>query len=443
MFKQKIKQSAIQYSVLLILFLLILMIAFNQNWVKDDYFASEFSPMYYRGRAVLEDGLSPYAEEIQTRIQEEVYGEPILKDDAETELVEKADDEIEKDPFIFINGVPALILMFIPILIPDAKLAYAIWLAICELAIVGTIFLIVQLFPRKHRGMLTIYLVASLFFFPEVFIALKNGSLVILEMFFAWVSIYLIFNEKDELAGVFLGLLLGRALLFLPFTFVVLIWLFSKKRFSILKSYLMTTVLFLAISFVIDPQWVFALAYTILKAIDVYGLGIVSQLIEMMGIQSNIFAIIVSVIALSVLIIEFVLVLQRKRLSFIWFIVLGFTLMPFMGLPLNIADYYLLYPAIAIIFIGWYAKLGKKIRSYLYTITGFVSLVLWLLWAQDISIIWLQFTLLLLTIFQLYWIRWWIIKFEKQPQSKREKLSTYFKTKFKKDKNGEEINDFS
>jgi hypothetical protein len=55
---------------------------------------------------------------------------------------------------------------------------------------------------------------------------------------------------------------------------------------------------------------------------------------------------------------------------------------------------------------------------------------LWILTIQKIPVFWLEFFSLIIIIGNLYWVRWWIIDFEKIPQSKREKIKVALKTRF-------------
>ena len=440
MLSKKISEKKTQTRTLLIIFIGLLLFGINNQLIKENYFASDFTPMYLRGRLLLEEKLSPYSSETKIEI-EEYFIKQIDEDNSSwiSEILPYQKDQ----SFYFLYGVPALVLMFIPILIPFEKTAFLLWLVINEIAIIITIISISALIPKKNRRMIFVFLLSSCFFLPIVFLALINGSLVILEMCFAWLTIYFIVNEKDEIAGIFLALLFGRLLLFLPYIIAIFLFLFSQRRFKILKSFFLTISLFLAISFIIDPKWVFKLFYTISIAVNVVGFGIGSKLSSFLGINSLVLIFFMISVGFGIYLIELILVRQRKMLSYIWFIVLQFSLLPLMGFPLSITDYYILYPATAIILIGWYAKFGKKLFSNLYLISAVVSLVLWIITLQNVPVIWLEFLLMIIIIGNLYWVRWWIIEFEKLPQTRKEKMKRFFKDKFKRKNKEENFNEIS
>lgn len=437
MIKQKINEKKSQIKILFLIFISLLLFALNNNLINEDYFAAEFSPMYIRGRALIEENLSPYSNEIKLKI-DDLSTKYNKENNSWVYEISKAQNDSQ---FYFLNGIPAIILMFIPILIPTHKTALLVWLVINEAAIIGIILSISGIIPKRNRRMVFIFLMSSLLFLPIVFISLVNGSLIILEIFFAWLVVYLIVNEKDELAGVFLGLLLGRFLLFLPFMVAIFFYFFSQRRFKILKSFVLVIVMLLALSFIIDPQWLFELFYTISISIDKVGFGILSDVSSFLGIKSNIFEFIIIGLVLAIYLIEFILVRKRKMLSFVWFIVLQFSLLPLMGFPISISDYFVLYPAMAIIIIGWYAKFGKKLSTNLYIVSSVISLILWILTIQTIPVFWLEFFTLIIIIGNLYWVRWWITDFEKIPQSKREKIKVELKKRFSRIRREKKNND--
>ena len=436
MIKQKIEEKKNQTKILLIIFLGLMLFAINRNLVNENIFASEFTPMYVRGRALIEENLSPYSIDTRNKVEETFL---TFQKDNNSWLVNLSNFQKDQN-FIFLYGIPSLILMFIPILIPIHKTAFIVWLLINEIAIIGIIFSISAIIPKRNRRMVIIFLISALFFLPIVFFALMNGSLVIVEMCFAWLTVYFIVNEKDEIAGIFLGLLIGRFVFFLPFLLAVLIYLFSQKRFHILKSYLLVNIIFIGVSFLIDPQWIFELFYTISISIDQIGFGILSKIIIT---KSEFLILFFITLFLGLLILEFILAMKRKMLSFIWFIVLQFSFLPLLGLPISIADYFVLYPATAIIIIGWYAKLGKKLSTNLYLVSSILSFILWILILQQIPIMWIELFTLILIIGNLYWVRWWIIEFEKLPQSRKEKIKVALKKRFKWNKREKELDDIS
>ena len=231
MLSKKISEKKTQTRILLIIFIGLLLFGINNQLIQENYFASDFTPMYLRGRLLLEEKLSPYSSETKIKIEEN-YIKHIDEDHSSwiSEILPYQKDQ----SFYFLYGVPALVLMFIPILIPFEKMAFLLWLVINEIAIIITIISISALIPKRNRRMIFIFLLSSCFFLPIVFLALINGSLVILEMCFAWLAIYFIVNEKDEIVGIFFGITLRSVVIIFTLYYCdISVFVFPKKIYYI------------------------------------------------------------------------------------------------------------------------------------------------------------------------------------------------------------------
>jgi hypothetical protein len=200
----------------------------------------EFTLLRTGGRAFLFDRLEPYSGGVPALVQEQVYGRPANSGE---------------DPYILDIPFHLLIFFFPLALFPDTLMARAFWMALSEIALAGFLYFTFRLMDRRISyifiGLLSISGFIS--FYP--YLAIVEGSPVIL-LGLVWVAILVSLQRgQDEIAGL---LMLFSAFqwevsgLFLLF---VALWVFWEKRWRVYAGAGMLAVVLLTISFLWYPGW--------------------------------------------------------------------------------------------------------------------------------------------------------------------------------------------
>jgi hypothetical protein len=189
---------------------------------------------------IFNNASGPYSTQIALRTQEVVYGRRAFSGE-----------------YTYVLNDPLFILMFYsPLaLVSNYTLARAIWMFVCEAALIGIVLLALNLSEWQPRPSLYVWLVG--FGLIQFFSlnALLSGSPAIL-LTFAYLSILLALRSgADELAGGLLALIAyqwevgGLFFLFIPF------FALSNRRWGVLAGLGMALFVLLVITFLTDPDW--------------------------------------------------------------------------------------------------------------------------------------------------------------------------------------------
>jgi hypothetical protein len=157
-------------------------------------------------------------------------------------------------------GIFAYPFYIIPIYIPFASienypLARSIWMTMLEIIQMLLVILTLRLFKIK-MGVFTVFflLIFSLCFsfFTQPII---DGNPSPIAALFVLISLIMIRNQKDWLAGFFLAFSTIKPQMVLLFFILVWIWSFSHRRWKIILGSVYTLLILLGGSFAIQPTW--------------------------------------------------------------------------------------------------------------------------------------------------------------------------------------------
>jgi hypothetical protein len=207
-----------------------------QNPGGNDFLARWSGAHYW-----LLQGLSPYDERVGLATQEMVYGHP-------------ADVTIGEDQNLFVYPMFSMI-FFAPFGILDYLVARALWMTLLEIALITLTFVSLKLSGWKvSLPGLAALLLFSLFWYPGVR-TLILGQYAGINALLMIGAIFLIQQKRDILAGACLALSMSKpqmSFLIIPFT---LLWAFSNKRWRLVQSILLSSILLWVLPLILLPDW--------------------------------------------------------------------------------------------------------------------------------------------------------------------------------------------
>lgn len=190
-------------------------------------------------RAFWLDDLNPYGDETTMRIQLRDFGRPALP---------------EEDPGYFAYPFYATY-FFTPLVNVSYAWASAIWMVLLEICLVMSLFLMLSLFewqpsPRTMIGLI-LWMLA---FYPSAR-GLILGQISHLVFLLEILALWAIVRQKDNLAGIALGISTLKpqmGYLFIPF---LLLWAWRARRWQFIQAFMATFLILMASAFVIYPDW--------------------------------------------------------------------------------------------------------------------------------------------------------------------------------------------
>jgi hypothetical protein len=189
---------------------------------------------------VLDAAIGPYTTELAQRTQEIVYGRRAFSSEYTYVL---------NDPFF-------ILLLYSPLaLISDFVLARGVWMLLCELALIGTVLLSINLSEWQPRRWL--YVLLLVFGLIQYFSlnALVTATPAIFLGFLYVCILFALRSHSDELAGILLALVAYQWEVGGLFFLFVIFFVFFNRRWGVLAGLAMALFVLLAISFLTNSGW--------------------------------------------------------------------------------------------------------------------------------------------------------------------------------------------
>ena len=133
--------------------------------------------------------------------------------------------------------------------------AFFLWRLIGELAILTSLFILWNFFPKRSIFFELLAIITA-FLFPPTFLVLRGGQLAPVLLLFITLSIYFFSREKWLYGGLIVSLMLLKPSLGVPFLAFTSIWLFSKKQWSALAGIAVGALLLYGVGALYNSQWV-------------------------------------------------------------------------------------------------------------------------------------------------------------------------------------------
>lgn len=362
----------------------------------------DFYVHWAASRGFLFEKIDPYSAEVPARVQQLVY------DDSA-----KAGDE----PYILDTPFHILLLYFPFSLLSDPQLARAIYTLFLELALFALALLSLRLTDwEAPRYFWILFLLFCIFNFYAFQAILESSPVLLLGLIYAGVLLALR-NDQDELAGALMAVSLYYWEVGAPFLFLVAWRSYREKRGRVFAGLGMLTVVLLAISILLYPNWFIPYLRAGMNNLRA-GFGFSTHAIfgHIFPSQSGTAAwIFVGVLAIA-LGYEWSTAITADFRRFYWAACLSLAAAPLLGFRTEMEHLAVLVIPLALIFAIVHDRWQRFGNSLTILLLLAVFLVPWAIFFFALpryggiagEILFLFFPLF--TVIGLYWIRWWAIR---------------------------------
>lgn len=268
-----------------------------------------------------------------------------------------------------------------------------------------------------HRWLAGLFFIFALLWFPSLSVIIRGSETAIAVAFLAG-AVFALQKENDEVAGIFLALAALQPRVTLIGILLILLWASSHQRWSLHFWTGVTIFVASGIGMIFIPSWPLDFFWVILRNVD-FNLGhlvIGTTTRWWPGVGTQIGWGIV-IFAFIILIIEWWRVWGKSFGSLIWALALSCIIAIWIGFGINLDHLFLLLLSLAVIFMAWNRRWGKK--GQIFIIISMTLLLPGLWWAfiyfeqQGIRgeinpILMIGFPLIVLSV--LYWVRWWFLR---------------------------------
>ena len=374
----------------------------NTQFVRAQPAEKDFLVPWLGARTFLQYGDSPYSDPATQRAQILYYGRLAISG---------------QDPLVLWLPFPVELFYFPIALVNDYVLARAIWMTCLEIALVALAFLSLRLTGWKPgRIFLPVILLFPLLWVYGAF-SLESGSAAGFIALALVGFLLALRNERDELAGEVLILLVSSARFTGVLVFFIFWWIIYQRRWRILWGFLMGLAVLMGLAFLFLPGWFMPYLSGLLSHFaNNFGFtttGIFTTLSPVVGQRLSW---ILSAVLLLVLFFEWGNTLAKDFRAFLWMVSLTVSVTPLLGIPMVPKEYLILIVPLML----FLALLGER-RPWLkrWGVPGIVLLILGGLWSLTFALVKanayvILFNILILVlpvllVVGLYWMRWWFI----------------------------------
>lgn len=371
----------------------------NYRFSTQNPGGNDFLPRWLGTRLFLMEGQSPYSEQTTLEIQQFVYGRAAQPDE---------------DQVLFVYPFYSFVIYAPFAMIQDYLLARTLWMTVLELAILGVAGFGMALSRwRASLPLLVAFFIFSALWYHSVR-PLINGNTSILIALFVALAFWAMRENHDVLAGILLAFATIKPQVIVLLMVFIIIWAISRRRWTIVWSFIGSLALLIAGTSLLIPNWVLQnigqiISYPIYTLPGSPG-AIFAQWMPGFGSQLGWF--LTGVLAV-ILLLEWRLALGKEFRWFYWTACLTLVITPLIGVRTATANYIVLLPALALVFETWYERWGRVGRWMV--LAGMLVLgggIWWLFLAtvQDgVQHSILFFPLPAFLLIGLYWVRWWAV----------------------------------
>jgi hypothetical protein len=378
------------------------------NWVNyavsTRYPSGEyFSVLWTSGRAFLQDGSSPYSEDVTAQIQRSSveHGYPV-------------DPTLQRFSYpLYIYG-----LIFPFILVSDFTAAQVAWMTVLELALLLIAFFSIRVTSWRVSYSMGV-LVGAFILFNYISVSqVYQGSIMIVVSLLVVLTLAALQKDLDEVAGILLALVTIKPSPAILFVVFVLFWAASNRRWKLVFWAAGGWVLVAAGGMFFQPDWPLQYLRLLLHSTPFVYFQSPGAAFQgaFPGLGKQLGWVLSGLLGL-ILLLEWWLVRKRDFRWFLWTACLTLSLTPWIGLPTEPGFQVLLLLPLVLVFSKLEEHWDLKARSFVITVMILVFAGLWLLFGWDLpdTLVTrkypaLYFPLPLLSIIGLYWVKWWAIK---------------------------------
>lgn len=374
----------------------------NIQFAKNNPGGNDFLVHYIGARSYIFEGLSPYSDEVASRIQIAAYGHPAQGIEHELRVAYPLYSIILFAPFSLIGNY---------------QVARAVWMTILELALVAMTFVSFELFEWKPK----LWIQGCILLFSVIWYhavrGVINGNAVIL-LALALASILLLIKKgKEKIAGILLALTTIKPHLVVLVIPLILIWSIYHKRSQLILWFSGTMIGLIVIGLILLPDWIMQNLWEILKYPAYNPAGTLAAVLGewLPGIETQLkFSI---GIALGLMILYEVWIARKGGFRhLVWTVMLSILITQWIGIQTDPGNFILLFPALILLLSEINQKWEEQGELTVIIILVVLLVGLWVLFISTIqrsyqpvqgSVMFVPFPAFCLV--GLYWIKWWFI----------------------------------
>ena len=388
--------------ILVLASLLIIVLGWvNYQFSLDSPGGNDFLARWVGARSWVVEGINPYAPEVSLEAQRLIYGRP-------------ANVENGEDVAHFVYPLPSM-LFFAPFGYLPYTIARAVWMTVLELLLLVLIMVGIRIAKWEPGRWQTMTLMLFSILWYHGFRSVIVGQFAVVEAVLLAVGLYFIQQNRDGLAGLFLGLSIVKpqmSFLLLPY---LVIWAISQRRWSLLSWTFGSIAVLIGFSVAILPSWPLDWLRQLLDYPSYTEIGPpVSIIAEGFPRIEEILNIGLTGIALAYLLWEWIVSWGKPNRWMQWTAAMTLVITNLIAFRTATTNYVVLLLPLCLIFGAFHARWGSK--GTLLTSLTVVSLLvgLWVLFVFTVQgnteSRWMYLPLPFLTLVGLWWIRWWAVE---------------------------------
>jgi hypothetical protein len=378
----------------------------NIQYARENPGGQDFLVHWMSTRLFLTQGIDPYSDEAAEQIQD--FAEKHL-------MLDEGSTNYELSELRLVSPLYSIIL-FLPFLFSsDFALSRALWMTILEAALIVQAVLFIQLVSWRPRWpTIAGLLLFSIVWYPAAQ-SIVDGDMVILIGLFIAGSLLAMRNKHDEIAGVLFAFSTIKINISLLLIIFVLIWTYRQGRWRLI-GWFSGTLLLLGLGIaLLMPDWIISNLGSVVAFVNQNSLILIGEVLsgELPAAGKRI-GWILSIVAIIILLIEWWLARRKEFRLFLWTAFLTLVISQWVGVRINVGNFVLLFPVIALIFTLLFERWQRGGRIIGGIVLAFLAAGIWLLYLDRAGQI-AQSSLLIFPIpiflmIMLYWVRWWIVR---------------------------------
>lgn len=387
--------------IVLLLIVLSALLALNVHLART-LPGGEWLYMRWSGaRAFLIEQTEPYSAAVAQRVQQIVYERTAFSTEYRYVL---------SDPFY-------IVLLYTPMaLLSDFPIVRGVWMLIAEVALFMSVLFSYRLSEwDPPRGLYITLIGFGLFSFFSLNALITASPAILLNFLYLGVLLALR-SYSDELAGGLLFLAAYQWEVGGLFFLFINIFVLANRRWGVLAGFGMSLVIFLIVSFLINPGWGLPYIRAVLSSL-IQGTGLNLGTILSDWFPEARFPIggVVSLLLIGIVFIESLGAVNAPFRRVVWTASLALAAMPLVGLAIFPSNYVaLLLPLVLVVSLVWERWLRRRVIvvALVLLVAFFVPFGLYL---QTVYVYAPLYTELLSVlppaamIIALYWMRWWVV----------------------------------
>lgn len=228
------------FATLALIFLVANVVATHQLLTEPYPGHNDFMTPWEASRSFFYDGVDPYSEEASLRIQTNLYGGPAQPD---------------QQPNHFAYPFYTIFFVF-PVIHVTYAWASAIWMVILEIALIGSLLLLLNVYAWRPRPLMLAALILMMLFSYPAWRGLVLGQVSHVVIFLQVGAIWALTRSHDSVAGILLAFATFKpqmSVFLVPFLVIYGIYF---RRWHFVSAFVAGMIGLVGLSFVLQPDWV-------------------------------------------------------------------------------------------------------------------------------------------------------------------------------------------